>query len=154
MWRVELLAQSRKSRGGSKRRTPSVGRGGRHHGDHKSTIHPDIPNKPGVSNWVQDTGHLPHYMKRVAKHIRADSGYSTSRAIAAAVSQTKKRAATNPQAAAAVARWEAQKAASGGGGRDKVGGSRKRKVTSSRGAKSGRGSSSGKSGRSAAPPMW
>lgn len=54
-------------------------------------------------------------MERVAKHIIADSGYSTSRAIAAAVSQAKKRAAAgNAQAARAVAQWEALKAKAAG----------------------------------------
>lgn len=49
---------------------------------------------------------------RVAKHIIADSGYPVSRAIAAAISQTKKRAAKgNAEAAAAIARWSVMKAA-------------------------------------------
>ena len=103
----------------SKRKTPVRSRSGKkstgkRRGDHESTVHADIPNKAGKTNWVEQTGHLPPYMKRVAKHIRSDSGYSTSRAIAAAVSQTKKRAATNAEAARAVAQWEAQKARSGG----------------------------------------
>lgn len=41
-------------------------------------------------NWVEEQGGLPDFIKRVAKHIMADSGYSQSRAIAATVSQCKK----------------------------------------------------------------
>lgn len=79
--------------------------------EHSSRIHPPIPNKPGVSNWVQKAGGLPSYIERVAKHIRSDSGYTVSRAIAAAVSQTKKRAAQgNPEAIKAIAQWQAMKA--------------------------------------------
>lgn len=83
----------------------------RRKGDHSSRIHPPVPNRPGVSNWVQEAGGLPSYIRRVARHIIADSGYTVSRAIAAAVSQTKKRAAQgNAQAMAAVAQWEKMKA--------------------------------------------
>lgn len=79
--------------------------------EHKSSVHPDVPNKPGKANWVEQEGHLPRYIRRVAKHIIADSGYTVSRAIAAAVSQTKKRAATgNAEAVAAIAQWERMKA--------------------------------------------
>lgn len=82
--------------------------------DHSSRIHPPVPNKPGVSNWVEKHGGLPRYIERVAKHIIADSGYPVSRAIAAAISQTKKRAAKgNAQAAAAIAQWSRMKAAAG-----------------------------------------
>lgn len=79
--------------------------------DHKSTVHPDIPNKPGVTNWVEQAGGLPKYIERVAKHIHHDSGYDVSSAIAAAVSQTKKRAAKgNAQAVRAIAQWQRMKA--------------------------------------------
>lgn len=79
--------------------------------DHSSRIHPPVPNKPGVSNWVEKAGGLPSYIERVAKHIMADSGYPVSRAIAAAVSQTKKRAAQgNPEAIKAIAQWQRMKA--------------------------------------------
>lgn len=78
----------------------------RRKGDHDSSVHPDIPNQPGVTNWVEQEGGLPRYIERVAKHIMSDSGYSRSRAIAAAVSQTRKRAAAgNAEAAAAYAQW-------------------------------------------------
>lgn len=74
--------------------------------DHSSKSHPDIPNKPGKTNWVEKAGGLPKYIERVAKHIWQDSGYSISRAIAAAVSQTKKRAAKgNAAAVKAIAEW-------------------------------------------------
>lgn len=82
-------------------------------GDHSSSTHPDVPNGPGT-NWVEKAGGLPRFIRRVAKHIMADSGYTTSRAIAAAVSQTKKFAAKgNPEAIAAVAQWERMKASAG-----------------------------------------
>jgi hypothetical protein len=58
--------------------------------DHSSRTHPELPNKPGKTNWVEQQGGLPDFIKRVAKHIMADSGYTESRAIAAAVSQCKK----------------------------------------------------------------
>lgn len=86
--------------------------------DHPSSIHPDLLNKPGKTNWVEQRGGLPDFIKRVAKHVQADSGFSESRAIATAVSQCKKWAAglgdvkpeTRAKAAAAIARWEAMKA--------------------------------------------
>lgn len=81
-------------------------RSGRRKGDHDSSVHPDIPNDPNKTNWVEQEGGLPSYMARVAKHIMADSGYTRSRAIAAAVSQTRKRAAQgNAEAARAYALW-------------------------------------------------
>jgi hypothetical protein len=62
---------------------------------------------------VEKAGGLPKYIERVARHIRSDSGYSVSRAIAAAVSQTKKRAAKGNKAAIkAIAQWERMKASS------------------------------------------
>lgn len=77
--------------------------------DHKSSIHPDLPNKPGKTNWVEQEGGLPPFIKRVAKHIMADSGYTESRAIAAAISQCKK-GRLGPKGLAAAAQWEAMKA--------------------------------------------
>lgn len=89
--------------------------------DHPSSSHPDLVNKPGKTNWVEKRGGLPDFIKRVAKHVQADSGYDESRAIATAVSQCKKWAAglgdvkpeTRAKAAAAIARWEAMKASKG-----------------------------------------
>lgn len=76
--------------------------------DHKSSVHPDLPNKPGKTNWVEQEGGLPSFIKRVAKHIMADSGYTESRAIAAAISQCKK-GKLGPKGLAAAAQWEAMK---------------------------------------------
>lgn len=89
--------------------------------DHPSSTHPDLKNKPGKTNWVEQRGGLPDFIKRVAKHVQADSGFSESRAIATAVSQCKKWAAglgdvkpeTRAKAAAAIARWEAMKGSKG-----------------------------------------
>lgn len=90
-------------------------------GDHSSSTHPDLVNKPGKTNWVEQRGGLPPFIKRVAKHVQADSGFDESRAIATAVSQCKKWAAglgdvkpeTRAKAAAAIAQWEAMKASKG-----------------------------------------
>ena len=64
-------------------------------------------------NWVQQTGtgHLPHYVKRIEKHIRRSRpGLTDSQYIAMAVSQMKKFAAQgHPRAVAALAEWEAKK---------------------------------------------
>lgn len=57
--------------------------------DHPSSVHPDLPNKPGVTNWVERSGGLPSFIKRVAKHIMYDGGLSESHAIAAAVQQCR-----------------------------------------------------------------
>lgn len=80
-------------------------------GDHSSRVHPDIPNKPGKTNWVEQGGGLPSFIERVAKHILHDTpGMTVSRAIASAVSQVKKWAAKgNAKAIKAVAQWEALK---------------------------------------------
>lgn len=79
-----------------------------------------------ASNWVEKTGGLPQYIKRIATHLRA-KGMTESHAIATAVNAAKKMCATgdvnfpgrqnvNPgsraEACAAVASWEAKKAAS------------------------------------------
>lgn len=92
--------------------------------DHPSQAHPDIPNKPGVSNWVEQAGHLPKYIERIAKHLVSDQGFTVSRAIATAVNTVKKwatglnhngskvSAATQAKAAAAYAEWKAKAAKS------------------------------------------
>lgn len=81
-------------------------------GDHSSSTHPDLPNKPGKTNWVEKSGGLPSYIKRVAKHIMADSGLSEGHAIAAAHNWCVKQAAKgNAQATAAIAQWNAKAAA-------------------------------------------
>lgn len=55
---------------------------------------PDIPNKPGVKNWVERAGGLPSFIRRIAKHLVAERGYTTSHAIATAVNQCRKVCAT------------------------------------------------------------
>lgn len=70
-----------------KRKGKSVELASKH--DHDSSIHPDLVNKPGVSNWVERSGGLPSFIKRVAKHIVADGGLSESHAIASAVKQCR-----------------------------------------------------------------
>lgn len=57
--------------------------------DHDSSTHPDLPNKAGKTNWVEQQGGLPSFIKRVAKHIMADGKLSESHAIAAAVQQCR-----------------------------------------------------------------
>lgn len=57
--------------------------------DHSSSTHPDLLNKPGVTNWVEEQGGLPSFIERVAKHIQADGGLSESHSIAAAVKQCR-----------------------------------------------------------------
>ena len=82
-------------------------------GDHSSKVHPDLEKKPGgPDNWVEKVSGLPSFIKRIAKHIRADSGYSTDHAIASAVNRCEELAAKgNAQAIAALAQWEAKKKA-------------------------------------------
>jgi hypothetical protein len=70
-------------------------------------------------NWVQETGGLPHYIKKIAQHLQAQ-GMDESHAIAAAVSTVKRwsrggngvKADTVAKSLAALAEWEAKKAAS------------------------------------------
>lgn len=92
--------------------------------EHSSATHPDLINKPGVSNWVEKAGHLPKYIERIAKHLVSDQGFTESRAIATAVNTVKKwatglnhngsriSAATQAKAAAAYAEWKAKAASS------------------------------------------
>ncbi len=84
-------------------------------------------------NWVEKAGGLPPYIKFLASHIRkANPSYTQSRAIAVAVNVAKRwarggtvtgkgkaphvNASTVAKAAAAVAQWEAMKAATGAKG--------------------------------------
>lgn len=77
------------------------------------------------SNWVEEQGGLPRYIERIALHLKA-KGMPTSRAIATAVNAAKRMCSSgdlnwpglqnvNPgsraEACAAVARWNAMKAA-------------------------------------------
>lgn len=84
---------------------------------------PDLPNKPGKTNWVEKAGGLPSYIERVAKHLHSEKGYTVSRAIATAVNHAKKMcgsgtafggkvkvsAKARAVACKAVAAWEAKK---------------------------------------------
>lgn len=80
-----------------------------------------IPNKPGVSNWVEDAGGLPAYIDDVAGSLFTKRGFTVSRAIATAVSKMKKWCAggdnvkpkTQAKACRAVAQWEKMRAKAG-----------------------------------------
>lgn len=86
-------------------------------GSHSSRTHPDLPDKPGKNNWVDKTGGLPSYIERIAKHLVADQGFSTSRAIATAVSTIRRwsrggddvSAKTQALASRALAEWNRMK---------------------------------------------
>jgi len=88
-----------------------------------------LERKPGgPDNWVEQTGGLPKYIERIAKHLHYERGMSISHAIATAVNTVKRWARkggvvkygdrnnmkvtvkTQAQAAAALAQWEANKA--------------------------------------------
>jgi hypothetical protein len=79
------------------------------------------------ANWVERVGGLPSYIERIAVHLHNERGYDISRAIATAVNAAKKMCLTGDlnfggvqhvnsgsraEACAAVAEWEAKKAAS------------------------------------------
>lgn len=76
-----------------------------------------VPNKPGVSNWVEKRGGLPPYIDRIAGRLIESRGMSKERAIATAIATAKRwargggnvTAKTRAKAAAAVAQWEALK---------------------------------------------
>lgn len=55
---------------------------------------PDLPNKPGKSNWVEKAGGLPKYIERIAKHLHSEKGMELGRAIATAVNVVKKMCAS------------------------------------------------------------
>jgi hypothetical protein len=75
-----------------------------------SRSYPGLDRSP-KKNWVEASGGLPDYIERVAKHIHYEGGLTISAAIAAAISQTRKRAAKgNKKAIKAIAEWEALKA--------------------------------------------
>jgi len=94
----------------------------------KSSAYPKLERVPGKQNWVDKSGGLPPYIERIAKHLHYEKGMDISRAIAVAFNTVKRWAAggtvtengttkhitakTQAQAAAAVAQWEAKKAAS------------------------------------------
>jgi hypothetical protein len=81
-----------------------------------------LAKTPGIKDsWIEGVGgHLPNYICRVAKHIRAN-GSTTSSAIAQAISTIKRwarggnnvKADTQAKAVIAVAQWTALKAKAG-----------------------------------------
>lgn len=93
----------------------------------KSSAYPGLERKPGgPDNWVEQTGGLPKYIERIAKHLHYEQGYTIGRAIATAVETCRRwakggtvrangghkvTAKTQAQAAAAIAAWEKNKAA-------------------------------------------
>lgn len=84
-----------------------------------------LTNKPGKTNWVENAGGLPDYIKRIAEHVKGKNpGWDDGRAIAVAVNSAKKmcasgdtnlpgaqtvNAGSKAEACAAVASWEAKK---------------------------------------------
>lgn len=95
-----------------------------------SAVYPGLERKPGgPDNWVERAGGLPKYIERIAKHLHYEKGFSISRAIATAVKTVMRwarmgkvakygdpnhkhvSAKTAALAAAAVASWEAKRAA-------------------------------------------
>jgi hypothetical protein len=71
----------------------------------------DVPNDPGKTNWVEKAGNLPRPIADMAGDLITERGFDTSRAIATAVSQSKKLAAKgNAKYVKAVAQWERMKA--------------------------------------------
>jgi hypothetical protein len=82
-----------------------------------SRVYPSLERAPGKKdNWVEQTGGLPDYIERIAKHLHYEKGMTISRAIATAVSRSKVLCATSKdpavkqKACKAVAEWEAKKA--------------------------------------------
>jgi len=92
-----------------------------------SRVYPGLERSPGRNdNWVEQTGGLPKYIERIAKHLHYEQGMTISRSIAVAVNTVKrwakggtvtahgttKRITPKTQALAikAVAEWEAKKA--------------------------------------------
>ncbi len=62
-------------------------------------------------NWVENEGGLPKMIEDVALALMRENGWTRERAIATAISQTKKNAAKgNAKAAKAIAQWEKMKA--------------------------------------------
>lgn len=78
----------------------------------------EIPNKPGVSNWVEDAGGLPAYIEKIAKSLVKTHGVSGAIGMAVGICKRWARGGDNVtektrvQAAAAIAQWEKMKAQS------------------------------------------
>lgn len=79
---------------------------------------PSTDDVQAFANWVEQTGGLPRYIKRIAKHLQ-ERGMTEGHAIASAVNTVKRWARgggdvkpdTIAKAVAALAEWEAKKAA-------------------------------------------
>lgn len=77
-----------------------------------------VPNKPGVTNWVERAGGLPHYIGDIAGDLISERGKSTSEAIQLAVGIVQRwcrgegdvSAATRAKSCDALAEWEAKRA--------------------------------------------
>lgn len=75
-----------------------------------SKVYPGLDRSP-KKNWVENSGGLPDYIERVAKHIHYEGGKSISQAISMAISQVKKWAVQGKaEAQKAIAQWEKLKA--------------------------------------------
>lgn len=81
--------------------------------------YPTLERAPGKKdNWVEQTGGLPPYIDKIARHLHYERGMPIGRAIATAVSRCRLWAAggdgvkadTQAKAAKALAQWEAKKA--------------------------------------------
>lgn len=76
-----------------------------------------IPNLPGKTNWVEQAGGLPEFIRRIAEDLHA-KGHTVSESIQLAVGIVQRwargeggvTAKTRAKAAAAVAEWELKKA--------------------------------------------
>ena len=81
-----------------------------------------VPNKPGVTNWVERTGGLPKYIADIAGDLISERGKSTSQAIQLAVGIVQRwcrgegdvKPETRAKSCAALAEWEAKRAAASG----------------------------------------
>lgn len=76
----------------------------------------EIPNKPGVTNWVEEGGGLPPYIQKIAKDLIPKHGVSGAIRLAIGIVKRWSRgggnvtAKTRAKAAKAVAQWEELKA--------------------------------------------
>lgn len=75
-----------------------------------------IPNKPGESNWVEETGGLPAYVRQIAEDLMPKHGVSGAIRLAVGIVKRWCRgggnvtAKTRAKACKAVAEWEAKRA--------------------------------------------
>lgn len=75
----------------------------------------DVPNEPGKTNWVEKLGGLPKPIADMAGDLITERGFSTSHAIATAVSRAKVLCGKgNAKYCRAVEQWEKMKARAAG----------------------------------------